>query len=123
MVFLNEHCISHPISLLLAREAKSEVPSVPYNIDFLKSPPLNSNDLQTNYFSAHSERYHPDGKSKDGDPPPDCEQRKHLQSTSTTEDRPDQLESHWQDLEETGDEGRQKLALGRAKQRRRSDFP
>ena len=27
--------------------------SVPYNIDFLKSPPLNSNDLQTNYFSAH----------------------------------------------------------------------
>ena len=74
-------------------------------------------------ISAHTERYHPDGKTKDGDPPSDREQRKHLQSTSTTEDRPDQLESHWQDLEETGDEGRQKLALGRAKQRRRSDFP
>ena len=89
----------------------------------MKSPPLNSNDLQTNYFSAHSERYHPDGKTKDGDPPLDLEQRKHLQSTSTTEDRPSELESHWQDLEETGDEGGQKLALGRAKPRRRSDFP
>ena len=53
MGFLNGHCVSHPISLLLPRETKSELLSVPYNIDFYKSPPLTAT-IYKHIISAHT---------------------------------------------------------------------